>query len=225
MGDLMNELALYTDPACPWCWLAVRWIAAVAPARHLRIQLRPYSLWLRDGGTQAPPPLRDIAVATSKQSLRLMRIFVALHIDDRDSAIEPLYLAWGKRVFVPGPPQAPAPAVLAESVAAAGLEGSWLAAADDPQWDRGITCSMAELDALVDGTAVLPTMADGQRILFRGAVLAAPVTHDHGLELWDALELLTSDPSFVALSPALPFPIFAVDNSDGGTAKSVKLMG
>jgi 2-hydroxychromene-2-carboxylate isomerase len=236
MGDLMNSLDqtktfdLYADPACPWSWLAVRWLTSVAPARGFRVNLRSYSLWLRDGDQQAPglPEfIRAAAVATGKQSLRVMRVFEALRAADRD--VERLYLEWGTRVFVPGPPVAPTAAVLAEAVAAAGLEGSWLAAADDPQWDHAIEASMAQLDtlsALAGGTALLPTLADGQRPLCRGAVLSGPVSVDHGLELWDALEILTCEPSFVALSPArLPIPTFTVDNSRGRPAESVKLLG
>lgn len=125
---------------------------------------------------------------------------------------------------------APTAAVLDEAVAAAGLEGSWLAAADDAQWgrrqwDQAIEASIVRLgasSALAGGTALLPTLADVQRALFRGAVLSAPVT---AVEHWDAIELLTNEPSFVALSPGPPTdPSFPVDNSRGGSANSVKLL-
>lgn len=205
----MKSLDLYADPACPWSWLAVRWLTSVAPHRELRLTFRSYSLWMRDGDAQSPGMpefIRAVAVATSKESVRVLRVFEALRAAGREAGIERLYLEWGSRVFVPGLPQAPGSAVLEEAVAAAGLEGSWLAAADDSRWDSAIESSTAELAA----SPVVPTLKDDERVLFRGAVLSAPLSLEAGLEIWDALEILTSEPSFVGLSPAaLPIPAFA----------------
>ncbi|WP_327637102.1 DsbA family protein [Kribbella sp. NBC_00482] len=218
-----RSLDLYADPACPWSWLAVRWLTAVAPERGLRLTFRSYSLWMRDGDRQldeVPEFVRMIAVAASKQSLRLLRVFEALRAGDQEHAIERLYLAWGNRVFVPGPPQAPSNDTLEGAVATAGLEGSWLEAADDPRWDAAIEASNAALS----GVPVVPTLIEGGRVVFHGAVLAAPVTQ--GLELWDALDVLATEPSFVALtSPRPPFPSFApVDNPRGAGENSVTLV-
>lgn len=223
----MKSLDLYADPACPWSWLAVRWLTSVAPHRGVRLTFRSYSLWMRDGADPGVPEfIRAVAVATGKQSLRVMRVFEALRAEDRESAIERLYLEWGSRVFVPGPPQAPTTAVLEEALAAAGLEPFWLSAAGDSQWDAAIEASNAALAALTGGTPVVPTLASGQQALFRGAVVSAPLSLEDGLEIWDALEILTSEPSFIGLSAtALPMPTFAVDNSRGDSPDSVKLVG
>ncbi|MEJ1108470.1 MULTISPECIES: DsbA family protein [unclassified Kribbella] len=225
----MKSLDLYADPACPWSWLAVRWLTSVAPHRDVRLTFRSYSLWLHDGPAQAPglPDfLRAVAVAASKESLRVLRVFEALRDAGRADAIERLYLEWGSRVFVPGPPQAPTTAVLEEALAAAGLESAWLAAADDPQWDAVIEASNAALSSLSGGTTLVPTLSSGQQTLFRGAVVSAPLSLEDGLEIWDALEILTAEPAFVGLAPSpLPMPSFAVDNSRGDSAKSAKLVG
>ncbi|MET9270769.1 DsbA family protein [Kribbella sp. NPDC003557] len=217
MGDLMNTtLELYADPACPWSWLAVRWLTEVAPRRGVRLTFRSYSLWMRDGDRPpdgVPSFVREIAVAASKQSLRVLRIFEALRDAGRDDAIEQLYLAWGTRVFVPGPPQPPTTAVLEDALAAAGLASSWLAEADNPRWDAALEDSNTQLAALSRNAPVVPTLADGPNVLFRGAVLSEPVPPVRGLELWDALATLTADPAFNL-----------VDNSRGGTPTSVMLM-
>lgn len=209
----MKTLELYADPACPWSWLAVRWLTAVAPERELQLTFRSFSLWMRDGSDQAPglPEfVRAVAVAASKESVRVMRVFEALRDGGRGDAIERLYLEWGSRVFVAGPPQAPTPAVLLEALAAADLDASWADAADDARWDAAIESSNAELAALTSGTPVMPTLVEGRQVLFAGAVLSAPVSAADGLEVWDALEILTSEPSFVGLSTAgLPMPSFA----------------
>jgi hypothetical protein len=176
-----------------------------------------------------PGFIRATAVASGKQSLRVMRVFEALRAADPEDAIEPLYLEWGARVFVPGPPQAPTAAVLEEALAAAGLEESWLSAAADPRWNQAIETSMTRLGALTalaGGAPVVPTLTAGQQVLLRGAVLSAPVSPEDGLEIWDALEILTTEPSFVGFSPSrLPMPTFAVDKSRGAATESVKLLG
>ncbi|MFG1817332.1 DsbA family protein [Kribbella sp. NPDC049174] len=220
----MKSLDLYADSACPWSWLAVRWLTSVAPHRDVQLNFRSHSLWLSDG-SDVPEFIRAVAVATSKESVRVMRVFEALRDAGRTDAIERLYLEWGSRVFVPGPPEAPGPAVLEEALAAAGLDGSWLAAADDSRWDAAISDSSAALAALASGTPLVPTLSDGRRALFRGAVVSAPLSLDDGLEVWDALEILTAEPSFVGLSTTpLPIPAFAVDNSRGDSESSAKLV-
>lgn len=209
----MNDLVLAVDPACPWSWLTVRWLTAVAPERGLTLRLHPYSLWLRDGDTQStglPDFIAAIAVETSKQSLRVLRIIAALATEDRYADIERLYVEWASRVFVPGLPKAPSPAVLTQSLTAAGLDDSWLSHADSPSWDTPISHQMDHLDALRPGTAVVPALLTGNQILLQGAILAAPVTPEEGLALWDAFALLTTNPTYVANSPAPPpFPAFA----------------
>src|SRR5690242_14444523 len=105
MEDLMRSLEVYADPACPWSWLAVRWLTAVAPERELRLEFRSYSLWIRDGDRPldgVPEFVRALAVAASKESLRVLRVFEALRAAGRAEAVESLYLAWGSRVFAPG---------------------------------------------------------------------------------------------------------------------------
>src|SRR5687768_4706912 len=92
------EYELFVDPACPWSWLAGRWLAEVTRERRPALQFRSFSLWLRDGDQQAPgmPPMfRDLAVASSKQSLRLLRVFEALRAAGKPNAAATLYLAWG----------------------------------------------------------------------------------------------------------------------------------
>ena len=212
---------LYADPACPWSWLAVRWLSSVTSARGFRVDLRPCSLWMRDGERQAdglPEFIRNVEVAASKQSLRVLRVFEALRDAGRKDAIWSLYLAWCERVFVPSPPKAPTSAVL-EGHRGRQPRALVACAADDARWDVAIEASTRA------ASGSIPILMDGQRTLIGGAILSAPVTPDRGLELWDALEILTSEPSFVALSPTPPsMPSFAVDNSRGGTAESVTLV-
>jgi len=156
----MKSFELYVDPACPWSWLAVRWLTGVATERNLELTWRSFSLWKRDGDQQGvglPPFIRDLAVATSKQSLRLLRVFEAPRDADRADQIQPLYLAWGERVFKPGPPMAPDEMVVKELVLAAGLEG-FVAAADDERWDTAIELSMGDLAALAGPTPLMPTL-------------------------------------------------------------------
>lgn len=217
------EYELYVDPACPWSWLAARWLIGVAAERELPLRLRSLSLWLRSSEEQAigmPPMFRELAVATSKQSLRLLRVFEALRAQGRASAIEPLYLAWGSRVFQPGPPTAPTPAVVDELLMATGLE-EFSAAADDGYWDGAIKASMAKLAALAGPEPLVPTLVGAtppqplacyapRRIIFTGAIVSAPLSPAAGLELWDAVTAASKEPAFVAIATDNhPMPAFS----------------
>jgi len=213
----MKNLDLYADPACPWSWLAVRWLTGVAAEREVSFSLRSFSLWKRDGAEGSPgvpPMIRAAAVATSKQSLRLLRVFEALRAAGREPEIWPLYVAWGEQVFRPGLPTAPDPSLVTGLATAiddpGGVEiGGPAVAADDDRWDSAVEDSMASLRALAGTAPLVPTLVDGKRILFTGAVLAGPLSAEQGLEVWDALELLSAEPAFIGLAAGqLPIPAF-----------------
>ncbi|MEV6416520.1 hypothetical protein [Kribbella sp. NPDC051718] len=162
---------------------------------------------------------RELAVATSKQSLRLLRVFEALRAQGRAGEIEPLYLAWGSRVFQPGPPAAPSPVLIEELLAAAGLEG-FLAAADDAYWDAALEASTAKLAALAGPEPLVPTLVGDtpaqplacyapRRIIFTGAIVSAPLSPTAGLDLWDAVNTASKEPAFVAIATDnRPMPAF-----------------
>jgi hypothetical protein len=166
-----------------------------------------------------PPMFRELAVAASKQSLRLLRVFEALRAQGRASAIEPLYLACGSRVFQPGPPTAPSPTLVEEVLAAAGLEG-FRTTADDLYWDGAIEASMAKLTALAGPEPLVPTLVGAtpapplacyapRRIIFTGAIVSAPLSPAAGLELWDAVNTASKQPAFVAITTDnRPIPAF-----------------
>ncbi len=212
-GAPLAEYEVYVDPACPWSWLATRWLVGVAGERELTLRFRSFSLWMRDGEQQAlqlPPMFRELAVASSKQSLRLMRVFEALRADGKAGAVEPLYLAWGERVFRPGPPIPPAPTVVDEVIAAAGLE-EFRGAADDVSRDEAIEASMASLTALAGPVPLVPTLVGGspRQVLFTGAIVSAPVSSIAGLELWDAVGTTARQPAFVSITTDKhPMPAF-----------------
>lgn len=207
------EYELFVDPACPWSWLAARWLAEVSHERKLALQFRSFSLWLRDGDQQAlgmPPMFRDLAVASSKQSLRLLRVFEALRAAGEPTAVGPLYLAWGDRVFQPGPPIPPAPTLVDELITSAGLE-SFRDAADDASWDCAVQASMTELNPLTGPTPLVPTLIGGtpRHVFFTGAIVSAPLTPTAGRNLWDAVTTTAAEPAFVSITTATqPMPAF-----------------
>ena len=204
----LPEYELFVDPACPWSWLAVRWLAEVSREGELALQFRSFSLWLRDGDQQAPgmPPMfRDLAVASSKQSLRLLRVFEALRSEGSANAVGPLYLAWGERVFQPGIPTPPAPTLVDELLTSAGLE-QFRAAADDVTWNATVEASMEELRKLTGPTPLVPTLLAGtpRHILFTGAIISAPLTPTAAQNLWTALTLTAVEPAFISITTTKP---------------------
>jgi hypothetical protein len=82
----------------------------------------------RDGAElppSVPEHVRALASAARIQSHRLLRVFEALRAQSREDDIGGLYQMWGERLFGgparTGPPEPPAPELVAELAAAAGL--------------------------------------------------------------------------------------------------------
>ena len=143
------RVSVYVDPSCPWTWITAGWLREVAPQRGLMLRWRSLSLVLRDGAElppQVPEHIRALASAARIQSHRLLRVFEALRAQSREDTIGGLYQRWGERLFGgparTSPPEPPAPGLVAELVAAAGLPDEFAAAADDESWDAALSDSL-----------------------------------------------------------------------------------
>jgi hypothetical protein len=193
----MTRVDVYVDPACPWSWVTSRWLTEVRAARDIEVRWCSFSLLIRDGDRLppgVPPPFAELALAASRQSLRLLRVFEALRKNGDEAAIDALYTAWGQRVFAPGPPAPPDPALVNEP------------AADDPAWDEVIAQSMQTATDLLGQTPVTPTivLAGERPVAFAGPLLSSAVTGEAAARLWDAIHTAAVEPAFHSLQRSLP---------------------
>jgi 2-hydroxychromene-2-carboxylate isomerase len=193
---------IYVDPSCPWAWITHQWLAEVAPARRLDVQWQPYCLEIRDDFDVAPtvaPERRDMVIAAHELSHRMLRIIEAARAAHGDEVVEPLYAAWGKRFFGAGERD---DALLADAVAACGLDADLLGAAGDESWDEPIVAAMDIAYAFGGPKTQTPTIVvrEDPPHGFKGPVMAPAPTGHAALELWDAIQVLSRQQSFFEIT-------------------------
>jgi hypothetical protein len=204
MECVMTRIDVYVDPACPWSWVTSRWLTEVRGCRDVEVTWRSFSLLIRDGDQLpqgAPPWVAEIALAASRQSLRLLRAFEALRQSGDESAIDALYAAWGFRVFAPGPPAAPDPGLVPELIKPFGQDIA--AAADDPTLDEAITESMRMAADSLGQSPITPTIVVNS-VAFAGPLLSAAPTGEAATRLWDAIHTAATEPAFHSMQRSLP---------------------
>ena len=206
------RVSIYIDPSCPWTWITAGWLRGVAPQRGL--MLRWLSLVQRDGAALAPSVpehIRALASAARVQSHRLLRVFEALRAQSREDDIGGLYQLWGERLFGgparTGPPEPPAPGLVAELAAAAGLPGEFAAAADDASWD-GVLCDSLDAASKACGPDPLSPaiVLDESLTGLCGPVFSPAPTGEAALRAWDAVRVLLAEPGFFELRRARTGP-------------------
>ena len=208
------RVSVYIDPSCPWTWITAGWLREVAPQRGLTLRWRSLSLVQRDG-TDLPPSMpediRALASAARIQSHRLLRVFEALRAQSREDNIGGLYQRWGERLFGgparTGPPAPPAPRLVAELVAAAGLPDEFDAAADDESWDVALSVSLDAASKACGAHPLTPAIVlEESPTGLCGPVFSPAPAGEAAVRAWDAVRVLLAEPGFFELSRARTGP-------------------
>ena len=208
------RVSIYIDPSCPWTWITAAWLREVAPQRGLVLRWRSLSLMQRDG-TELPPTvpeeIRALASAARIQSHRLLRVFEALRAQSREDDIGGLYQRFGERLFgAParsGPPGPPAPELVAELVAAAGLPEEFIAAADDEFWDAALSDSLDAARKACGPHPLTPAIVLDESLTgLCGPVFSPAPAGEAALRAWDAVRVLLAEPGFFELRRARTGP-------------------
>jgi len=208
------RVSVYIDPSCPWTWITAGWLREVAPQRGLTLRWRSLSLVQRDG-TDLPPSMpediRALASAARIQSHRLLRVFEALRAQSREDNIGGLYQRWGERLFGgparTGPPAPPAPRLVAELVAAAGLPDEFAAAADDESWDAALCDSLDAARKACGPHPLTPAIVlEESSTGLCGPVFSPAPAGEAAVRAWDAVRVLLAEPGFFELSRARTGP-------------------
>lgn len=199
----MTAVEMYVDPSCPWAWLTGRWLMEVAPQRDLTVTWPSYCLEIRDDYgvvPTMPAEMRETALAGHALSHRMLRIFEAARATHGEAAVDALYTEWGRRFFVRG--SARDDSLLAECVAASGLDANLVGAAGNEKWDAPIMESMEVAYAFGGPKTQTPTIvvrADPPHG-FKGPVMAPAPTGEAALRLWDAIEVISREPGFFEIT-------------------------
>lgn len=204
---LIREVAdFWFDPACPWAWLASRWMLEVEQVRPVDVRFHLMSLaYLNEArdkesseAGQEPDPER---AARRDANRRTVRVAMAAAQKYGEDVLHRLYTELGRRTHNQGRPQSPE--LAAEALAAAGLAPELVEAWDDESLDEAVKASHhAGMDqvGLQVGTPVISVAGPGgDKIAFFGPVVTpAPVGEDAG-RLWDGVVLVAAIPGFFEL--------------------------
>ncbi|HEX4217370.1 MAG TPA: hypothetical protein VHZ02_03320 [Acidimicrobiales bacterium] len=199
----MTDVEVFVDPSCPWAWITSRWVLEVAPARDLAVYWRSYCLEIRDDygvAPTVPDDFRQRALDGHALSHRMLRIFEAARSEAGEEAVGRLYAEWGRRFFHSRSPEGGN--LLADCVAAAGLDGDLIDAADDEKWDAPIRDAMDVAYAFGGPKTQTPTIVvrTDPPHGFKGPVMAPAPQGDAGLRLWDAVQVLSQYQGFFEIS-------------------------
>jgi Mycothiol-dependent nitroreductase Rv2466c len=196
---MRTRVEVFVDPSCPWAYITSLWLGEVAPHRDLDLVWRSFCLEIRDNYGVAPTipdARREAVIAAHALSHRMLRIMEAAKAGAGADVVERLLLAWGPRFF---PRDATRDeSILAECVAACGLDAGLVAAAEDEKWDGPIV-EATELAYQYGGPRTqTPTILvhEDPPHGFKGPVMAPAPTGEAALQLWDALLVLSREPGF-----------------------------
>lgn len=185
------KVEFYFDTICPWCWMTSRWVADVADQRGFTVEWHPISLKIlnegHDTGSHADSHLKG---------LRMGRVIEAARRQHGEAVVGQLYTEFGTRVHPGG--RDDADGVIAESLAAVGLEASFAEAADDEQYDAQLRENTDHAIDIAGPDVGVPIISiDG--VAFFGPVVTPAPTGDAALQLWDGIAAAAAVPGFYEL--------------------------
>jgi hypothetical protein len=176
---------MWFDPACPWAWLASRWLLQVEQVRPVRIRFHVMSLAVLNEDKDIPDDYRTMLATT----WGAVRVCIAAEEAHGTEVLRDLYTALGTRIHVEK--QEKNRQLLVDALTDAGLPDDLADAADTDKYDTRLRESHHEgMDPVgYDvGTPVIHVPgADGEQIAFFGPVISPAPKGEAAGRLWDGV--------------------------------------
>ncbi|MFT4010772.1 MAG: DsbA family protein [Nocardioidaceae bacterium] len=184
--SVRTPVDFWFDPACPWAWLTSRWILNAEEVRPIQVDFHVMSLFVLNEDKIETPSVKE-------RLLGPVRVLMAAAQGQGESVLRDLYTEIGNRVH-PGRTQM-SKELVADALAAAGIDARYLDAWDSEEYDEAIRKSHTEGMELVGydvGTPVIRVEGDA---FFGPIVTPAPKGEQAG-QLWDGFRQVAAVPGF-----------------------------
>ncbi|WP_452094362.1 mycothiol-dependent nitroreductase Rv2466c family protein [Cellulomonas timonensis] len=191
-GQSRGRIDMWFDPACPWAWMTSRWVEEVEKVRDVDVHWHVMSLAVLNEGRDLPEEYRRM-LDGAWGPVRVITAAAHLH---GEKHIKALYDAMGTRRHPGG--RTDTAAIIAESLAEAGLPPELADAAHSDEWDAQLRASHSRAIALVGDEVGTPVVAFNGTAFFGPVLTPIPRGEDAG-RLFDGFALITSVPGFYEL--------------------------
>jgi 2-hydroxychromene-2-carboxylate isomerase len=180
------------DPLCPFAWISSRWIMEVEQVRDIRVRWHVMSLAYLNQDKDIPDDYREML----EPAWGPVRVLLAAQQRHGDDVLKPMYDAFGERIHHQG--RTIDRELIAEVVAAVGLEPGLVDAMDDESLDAAVAKSHHEgMDAVGDEVGTPTIHIEGAA--FFGPVLSRIPRGEEAGQLWDGCVAVAKVPYFYEL--------------------------
>lgn len=188
------QVKFWFDVSCPYCWVTSRWIKEVEKVRDIEVEWIPMSLAVLNDGRDLDPTYMEMMKANWGPA----RVFAAVK-DAEPEVIDALYTDMGTRIHNQGNDHKKGfggyNEVIAESLAAVGLDAKYAQVADTQEVDEQLRAyHQGAIDAVGDEVGT-PVIKLGDTAFFGPVITRIPRGEEAG-KLFDASLQLASYPHF-----------------------------
>jgi 2-hydroxychromene-2-carboxylate isomerase len=193
-----DAVDFWFDPLCPWAWITSRWMLEVEGVRPVTTRWHVMSLAILNAGRAE---LDEKYKARMAKAMGPVRVCMAAEEARGPAVLLPLYSALGTRVHVQQRKlldEDEGSAIVAESLAEAGLPADLAEAAHTDRYDTALEAShRAGMDPVGDDVGT-PVIHYNGTAIFGPVVTPAPKGEAAG-RLWDGVLLCTGTEGFYEL--------------------------
>lgn len=187
-----QEVGIWVDPACPWAYLAARWIKEVATVRDIDPKFHVMSLAVLNEGRDLPEEYVELMA----KAWGPVRVLIAAQQQYGDQVVEPLYRAMADRIHLEG--RKDYDVIVLEALGDCELDPALVEAATSEAFDEALKKSHHEGMDPVGMDVGTPVVHVDGTALFGPVVTPAPKGEAAG-KLFDGLVLVSNTPGFYEL--------------------------